>query len=117
MSIQCKSRFTTIAAMMAVVVPLAGCTGGELFAIEGVSAAVFDKTASDQIVSLVSGKDCSFLRVEQDKSYCVEDAKIIKQSHLYCYPTLGAVTCYTSPDPSRAPSERIGYIGESDPYQ
>ncbi len=102
--------------VMAITLPLAGCTG-ELFAVESISAAVFDKTASDHLVSLVSGKDCSFLRVEQDKSYCVEDARVIQQSHLYCYPTLGSVTCYTEPDPQRAPSERIGFIDAADPNQ
>ena len=116
MEIRRKIKKITAVALIIFAMPLAGCTG-ELVAIEGISAAVFDKTASDHVVSLFSGKDCSFLRVEQDKSYCVEDAKIVKQSHLYCYPTLGAITCYTEPDPQRAPSERIGYIDESDPYQ
>ncbi|MBT3558979.1 MAG: hypothetical protein HN644_02250 [Rhodospirillales bacterium] len=116
MKIRRKIKKTRAVVLMVGTMSLAGCTG-ELIAIEGVSAAIFDKTASDHVVSLFSGKDCSFLRVEQDKSYCVEDAKVVKQSHLYCYPTLGATTCYTEPDPQRAPSERIGYIDESDPYQ
>lgn len=112
MSTQTKIKTVIATGVLVLAIPLAGCSG-ELFVIESISAAISDKTASDHIVSLVSGKDCSFLRVEQDKSYCVEDAKIASQSHLYCYTTLASVTCYTAPHPQRAPAERIGYVDQS----
>jgi len=109
------NKFTkrlSVSSTLAITVMVGGCAG-EFFAVEGVSAALSDKTASDHVVSLLSGKECSFLRVDQGQSYCVEDAVKISQSHLYCYRTLGAATCYTEPDPRRSPSERIGYIDES----
>lgn len=102
-------RCTAISLTFVVGLLVSGCVNN-IAAVEGISAALTDKAASDHFVSLMSGKDCSFLRVERGRSYCVEDARIANQSHLYCYRTLGAVTCYTEPDAQRVPSERIGYM-------
>ncbi len=107
-----KNSSKSIVTVLAGFLMSSACTG-ELFVFEGVSAAVSDKTVSDHVVSLLSGKDCSFLRVDQGRTYCVEDEEIISQSHLYCYSTLGSVMCYNEPDPQRAESERLGFIDQS----
>ncbi|MEX2450179.1 MAG: hypothetical protein WD407_04925 [Rhodospirillales bacterium] len=57
------------------------------------------KTLSDHAVSFGSGKDCSTTRYQNGLTYCKEDEKDLKQTGLYCYPTLGAATCYDRPNP------------------
>jgi len=76
---------------------LSGCAG---FGIaEVVSTASTGKTIGDHAVSIGSGKDCSTARYQNGLTYCKEDEKNIKQSNLYCYPTLGSTTCYDRPNP------------------
>ena len=68
-----------------------------------------DKTLSDHWVSYNTGKDCSTVRVEQGRTYCREDEpNPIPVVH--CYQTLGDVTCYSQPDPSRQLDDRIGNL-------
>ena len=56
-----------------------------------------DKTIEDHIVSFTSGKNCSVVRKEKDLTYCEEDEPKINQN-MFCYKTLGSVTCYDRPD-------------------
>lgn len=78
---------------------LGGCTA---FGIAEAGTVVgTGKTASDHVVSWLSGKDCSVVRVEQDKTYCVEDEPNYPPPSVYCYPTLAQVVCYEQPDPRR----------------
>jgi len=60
------------------------------------------------MISFVSGKDCSTPRIEQGKSYCVEDEVIYIEPVRYCYKTLASVSCYTTEDPGRAAYQRLG---------
>jgi len=87
---------------------LAGCEAwGYYGAVEATSVAVTKKTLGDHVVSLASGKNCSTVRQQNDLSYCVEDER--QPVHeLWCYPTLGDVTCYDRPDPRREPYDRVG---------
>ena len=71
---------------------------GQLAGAEGASVIVTDKTFTDHIVSLGSGKDCSTLRTLADLTYCVED-EVAPKYISYCYRTLGNVTCYDRPNP------------------
>ena len=66
-----------------------------------------DKTIADHLISLSSGKNCSTVRRERGLHYCEEDEP---HSHpeVYCYKTLGRVTCYDRPDPNRGKSKRLG---------
>jgi len=92
--------------MALVILSVSGC--GTFLAVEGTSAVLSGKTASDHVVSLFSGKDCSVAHSEQGRAYCSEDEIQQPQPTLYCYKTLAAVTCYTKPDPSRPPDQIVG---------
>jgi hypothetical protein len=65
------------------------------------------KTIGDHILSYVSGKDCSTVRRNLGRTYCVEDEPnpILR---VFCYPAIGMVTCYDTPDPRRQPFEKVG---------
>ncbi len=85
---------------------VAGC--GEIAAVEGASTIVSDKTVSDHVVSLFSGKNCSTVRLEQGKTYCVEDEAKVNHDTLYCYKTLADVVCYQRADHRADPASRVG---------
>ena len=55
-----------------------------------------EKTIVDHVISLSSGKNCSAVNIEKGDYYCAEDEPTIKQK-LFCYPSLGSVTCYDKP--------------------
>jgi hypothetical protein len=78
-----------------VALPLAACDSLALY--EGGSAVVTGKSLSDQAISLASGKNCSTTRISQGLTYCVEDEAVPVQN-LYCYRTLGEITCYDRPE-------------------
>ncbi|MCW9036036.1 MAG: hypothetical protein OQJ97_17575 [Rhodospirillales bacterium] len=93
--------------ILACLVWLGGCTAAEtamfgggqvapLAALEGASAIVTDKTLTDHIVSIASGKNCSTVRSERGLHYCEEDEPK-GEAAVYCYKTIGAVTCYDRP--------------------
>ena len=84
---------------------LSGC--GTFLTVEGVSTIMSDKTATDHLISWASNKDCSYIRTERGLTYCVEDEVLIKPN-VYCYKTIGKVTCYNQPDPRRSPDELMG---------
>jgi len=84
---------------------LSGC--GTFILAEGASTMMSGKPASDHIVSWMSGKDCSVVRTERGLSYCVEDEVKITPK-VFCYQTLGSVSCYNRPDPRRSPDELMG---------
>ncbi len=89
-----------IAAILACVAVLGGCAAATPFgAVEAVSVMASDKTLTDHAISVASGKDCSILRKEQGKTYCVEDQVNPVYPQNYCYKTIGKVTCYDRPDP------------------
>ena len=93
------------ALLLAVALPLAACDS--LFMVEGGTAVVTGKRLSDQAISLASGKNCSVNRISQGLTYCVEDEAVPAQN-LYCYRTLGEVSCYNRPD------DRQQKLGEND---
>jgi len=66
--------------------------------LEGVSAATTKKTFTDHLVSVSSGKNCSTVRVNRGQSYCEED-EINPRPKVFCYRTIGSVSCYDRPDP------------------
>lgn len=74
---------------------VSGCAGYAT-GVEGLSAVATQKTLSDHIVSLASGKDCSSVRKEMGLTYCKEDEKT-PPMNVYCYNTLGEPTCYKAP--------------------
>ncbi len=82
------------------------CDLGTFGGAEAISVIGTDKTVVDHIVSIGSGKNCSTIRREQGRSYCVEDEPQIRQN-IYCYKSIGTVTCYDRPDPHNMGHERV----------
>jgi hypothetical protein len=92
--------------------PLGGCqTMGLLPAaavagtVEGVSLNQTGKTASDHLISAITGEDCSVLRYTKTGKYCLTDAEIAaEQARLHrpyegtCYKVRGNVACYDQAD-------------------
>ena len=66
-----------------------------------------DKTIVDHFVSISSGKNCSTVRREQGLHYCEED-ELEAKPRIFCYNTLGRVTCYDRPDPHANGAQRVG---------
>jgi hypothetical protein len=62
------------------------------------SVVTTDKTLGDHLVSIGSGKDCSSVRTEKGQTYCKEDELHLAPA-VYCYPSLGDITCFGQPDP------------------
>lgn len=92
---------------------LGGCGGEVGLALAGASAVSFattDKFLSDHAVSLATGKDCSSLQLEQTGQFCrtpeeiaaarlaEEERRLAANPEMYCYRTLGDITCYEERD-------------------
>lgn len=96
-----------IAMAACLALPLAlGACGAETAAVYGAAAATAtivetDKTPPDIIASIATGLDCDTLRAKRDDgAWCRQpDAGVVIEPPLYCYRSLGAVTCYDRPDP------------------
>jgi hypothetical protein len=84
------------------VLPLGGCGMtaqlASTVAVAGVvgTVAVFGRSPADLVVSLVSGKDCSVVRLDEGKTYCKPVEPPPKQP-AFCTRSLGAVNCWTDP--------------------
>lgn len=100
--------FASVVVLGLLGVALGACSLVPGFAqVEGATVIGTKKTISDHIVSLASGKDCSTIRKNRDLTYCVEDEAVITPN-IYCYNTLGRVTCYDRPDPHRGGYQKVG---------
>ncbi len=73
--------------------------------VEGVSLNQTGKTASDHVVSLISGEDCSILRYTKTGKYCQTAAEIAQEeARLHapyegnCYRRRGGVVCNAAVD-------------------
>ena len=83
-------------------------------AVEGVALNQTGKLASDHAASAITGQDCSFLRYKDTGNYCRSAAEIAASEAIarrdlsaYCYRRRGAVTCYTTPDPTATDEIRV----------
>jgi len=89
-------------ALLAFTLLIGGCGGiPGISQLQGVVVVGTDKTIEDHILSMTSGKNCSVVRKEKDLYYCEEDEPKINQN-LFCYKTLGSVTCYDRPDSNQS---------------
>lgn len=68
-----------------------------LAALSVVSIINTDKTLTDHVVSAISGEDCSTVRYLSGDYYC--DRPEPPQPPLYCYRSLGEITCFERSDP------------------
>lgn len=66
--------------------------------IEGGTVVGTGKTIGDHLISFGTGKNCSTVRKQLGKTYCEED-ELGHVDEVYCYRTLGKVTCYAEPSP------------------
>lgn len=74
----------------------AGPVTGGLAAANIASVTVIGRTVPDAVVSAVSGRDCSAVRLDRGQSYCrPEEAP--PASVAYCTRSLGAVDCWRQP--------------------
>ncbi len=92
--------------------PLASTGVPYLGQVEALTVVGTDKTIVDHVVSLTSGKNCSSVRREQGLYYCEEDEPNVKPE-VYCYHTLGSVTCYDRPDPHDGRYQKVGENGHN----
>jgi hypothetical protein len=82
--------------------PLAGCgVSAQLastIAVAGVvgTVAVFGRSPPDLVVSLISGKDCSVVRLDEGKSYC-KPIEPPPKAPEFCTRSLGTVNCWADP--------------------
>ncbi len=60
------------------------------------SIAVIQRSPADALYSIVSGKDCSIVRLEQGKSYC-KPVEPPPEQQPYCTRSLGVVDCWSDP--------------------
>ena len=87
---------------LALLLMLVGCgaTPEQLAAgVAGVgfgSVAVIQRTPLDAVVSVVSGRDCSVVRLEQGKTYC-RPVEPPPEPQPYCTRSLAAVDCWSDP--------------------
>ena len=79
----------------------------QMMGIEGVTVVGTGKTISDHVVSFATGKNCSTARKNTGKHYCEED-EIAVPDEVFCYNTLGDVTCYASPAPHGENQRHLG---------
>lgn len=109
------TRLLSLTALIGAALLLEGCTGALVYgAVEGTSLNQTGKTASDHLVSAVTGQDCQMLRYTKTGNYCrsaaelaAEDARIQSFNNAYCYKTRGAVTCYEEPDPTASGETQV----------
>jgi len=80
-----------------------------LAGIEGATIVGTGKTISDHFVSFTTGKNCSTLRRNTGRTYCEED-EVAVPDDVYCYNTLGKVTCYSEPAPHGETQNSMGHI-------
>lgn len=79
-----------------------------LAAVEGLTVIGTHKTIGDHIVSYQRGKNCSTVRVQLGRTYCEEDEQVPPEE-VYCYRTLGDVTCYDKPMPASENYQTVGH--------
>jgi hypothetical protein len=98
-------------AMTAALLALTGCEGlvdvashpvvAGTAAINAVSVVTTDKSIPDHVVGLLTGHDCSVVRYSTGGYYCVRPlpANSAVETRLFCYNSIGAITCYDEPIP------------------
>lgn len=99
---------------------LSACGGEVGLVMVGASVASFattDKFLADHAVSYATGEDCSALQMEQTGEYCRSSEEIAEAAEearrnaaapdMYCYRTLGDITCYQDQDYQASLAQRV----------
>ncbi len=93
-----RARLSLLLALLLPALVVSGCDA----ASEGVAAvtvgsiATIHRTPVDAVVSLVTGKDCSVVRLDQNKTYC-RPTDPPPDTPPYCTRSLGVVDCWKDP--------------------
>ena len=109
--------------LLGIVLILSACAGAEntapsffpvphMMGADGASVLSTGKTISDHVVSFATGKNCSSIRRNLGQHFCEEDAVAVPDE-VFCYNTLGDVSCYASPAPHGETYRHLGQIPES----
>jgi hypothetical protein len=69
------------------------------------SIAIIHRSPFDAVYSIVSGRDCSIVRLDRDESYC-RPVDPPPEPPRYCTRSLGVVDCWA--DPTDVPGQRRG---------
>jgi hypothetical protein len=96
-------RFVRAIRMLPALLALAGLAGCGTWAapVAAVGVASFgavpliQRTSTDAVVSLVTGRDCSVVRLDKQESYCKE--REMPRPQPYCTRSLGVVDCWIDP--------------------
>lgn len=102
----------------ALLLALPGCeitTAGAVYSmVEGSSLNQTGKTASDHLISSITGEDCNILRYQKTGRYCLSSAELAQMAAAeqrdnfgYCYRHLAQVVCYTEPDTAASGETRV----------
>jgi hypothetical protein len=87
----------------------AGAPGAPLLAvpaaIEGVSLVTMQRGVGDTVVSLLTGEDCSYVRLAKGQTYCASDPPPPVQP--ICTRSLGKVDCWTTPPVATPPYRNV----------
>jgi len=97
---------------------LPGCeitTAGAVYSmVEGSSLNQTGKTASDHLISSITGEDCNILRYQKTGRYCLSSAELAQMAAAeqrdnfgYCYRHLAQVVCYKEPDTGASDDTRV----------
>jgi hypothetical protein len=84
---------------LACVLPLVGCAWPIATAVVGTnvgSVATIQRTPADAVYSLVSGRDCSVVRLDQGRTYC-RPIEPEPEPPAFCTRSLGTVNCWKDP--------------------
>ena len=91
-------------------VPLGACALepalGPAAAVGAASLVLTGRTPVDHVASLVTGQDCSAVRLERRLPYCAPHQGP-PASQPYCTRSLGAVDCWTAPPLGSAPQRGV----------
>ena len=79
---------------------------GAFAAANAASVVVFGRAIPDLVVSAVSGRDCSVVRLDQGKSYCRPEEPPPPVPP-YCTHSLGVVDCWVNPEAFTNPPPEV----------
>jgi hypothetical protein len=91
---------------------VAACGSATTFYVGSAMLANFvytDKMPTDYLAELASGQECNFLKSQKDGGPLCRDSfeRIVYEAPIYCYRTLGEITCYDKRDPYGPTSTQV----------
>ena len=109
------TRFLYMIGLLLTLSACGGTLGMTVIALSTATLIHTDKTVADLAVSWYTKEDCSLLYAAEDEPYCQpyepleKDQVAFMNSTLYCYRTLGGVSCYDRPDYTASNETRIDF--------